>query len=79
LSSDRVGNFVMQTVESDVVELSAHIGWTLLIYFMLNRIVVIEIFEVLIMNLENITVHLWCIDPMDVAPEANFTELPVLS
>jgi hypothetical protein len=51
----------MQTVESDVVELSAHIGWTLLIYFMLNRIVVIEIFEVLIMNLENITVHLWCI------------------
>jgi hypothetical protein len=61
LSSDQVGNSVMQTVESDVVELLAQIGWTLSIYFMLNRIVVIEIFEVLIMNLENITVHLWCI------------------
>ncbi|KAL5664048.1 hypothetical protein ACJX0J_024156, partial [Zea mays] len=35
----------MQTVESDVVELLAQIGWTLSIYFMLNRIVVIEIFE----------------------------------
>jgi hypothetical protein len=61
LSSDQVGNSIMQTVESDVVELLAQIGWTLSIYFMLNRIVVIEIFEVLIMNLENITVHLWCI------------------
>jgi hypothetical protein len=57
----QVPNFIMPTVESNVTELSTRISWTLLIFFMLNRVIVIEILKLFVINLENISMHLWCI------------------
>jgi hypothetical protein len=55
----------MQTITSDVVELSTQVTWTLLIFFVLNRVVVIEIF--VIINLQKHK-HVPLVHPVNVAP-----------